>query len=71
MAHYGLLHQDRLNPLQWGRQNPNMPGAMAGDPSWGGALLGSGTQDPRAADPLLWSAGMRGGAGLVSRFHVP
>jgi hypothetical protein len=67
MAHYGLLHQDRLNPLQWGRQNPNMPGAMSGDPSWGGALLGSGHQDPRAADPLLWSAGMRGGAGLVSQ----
>jgi hypothetical protein len=26
----------RLNPLHWGRQNPNVPGSMGRDPGWAG-----------------------------------
>ena len=31
-----------LNIRQWGTQNPNMPGAMALDPTWAGGLRGAG-----------------------------
>ena len=48
------------------------PGESKGliDPNWAGAPRGSGTQDPRAVDPLLWSTGARIAAsvpGFVSR----
>ena len=45
------------------------PGESKGliDPNWAGAPRGSGTQDPRAVDPLLWSTGARIAAPAIIR----
>ena len=48
-----------LNPLQWGKQMPTVPGAMAPDPTWAGGLLGAGYRHPHAVTPLLYSTGAR------------
>jgi len=39
----GLPNEDRMLPIRaWGGGNPNVPGAMALDPTWAGGLRGAG-----------------------------
>jgi len=56
-----------LNPLHWGRQNPNVPGSMGRDPGWSGvprarAAPAPRRVQPRVSDPMNTRPGTVGGS---------
>ena len=56
-----------LNPLHWGRQDPNVPGSMGRDPGWSGvprarAAPAPRRVQPRVSDPMNTRPGTVGGS---------
>ena len=56
-----------LNPLHWGKQNPNVPGSMGRDPGWSGvprarAAPAPRRVQPRVSDPMNTRPGTGGGS---------
>ena len=70
IADPAAISPGQLNPLHWGRQNPNVPGSMSRDPSWAGVPRARAAPQPRVVQPQHIPA-MRGDIGATQSVGVP